>query len=145
MEIISNNVLVLILFHKWEKNYIVKIILYLSSTSSPTLDFYSSSRKGWFTLDLTLDQDIKHKIYSLIHLYSAGFKVSTTKLWEVEEQNSKKQITLLLSVKSTRVFFAIILKGKTKLTFPCKWYSQITQYMWYFCILTKALISYVFS
>ena len=55
----------------------------------PYLGFYSSLIKGWITQDITLGQDINKKTIPS-HIFSAGFKVSTMKLWLVEEWNSLK-------------------------------------------------------
>ena len=41
------------------------------------------------------------------HACSAGFKVSTMKLWAVEEWNSLKQITILLQSSQLKKYFKI--------------------------------------
>ena len=60
----------------------------------PHLGFYSSSIKGWITQD-NLRIRHQHKTISS-HVCTVRFKVSTMKLWAVEEWNSLKQITMFL-------------------------------------------------
>ena len=61
----------------------------------PHLGFYSSSIKGWITQDIIFRTSHQHKTIPG-HTCSIGFKVSTVKLWAVEEWNSLKQITIFL-------------------------------------------------
>ena len=72
-----------------------------------------------------------------------GFKVSTMKLWAVEDWNSLKQITIFLQSSQLETYFKIF-ENKIQLTFSFLWYSQITLYMWYFWILTKAQMTFAF-
>ena len=72
----------------------------------PHLGFYSSSIKGWITQDITLVQGINIKPFPS-HACTAGFKVSTMKLWAVEEWNSLKQITIFLQSSQLEKHFKI--------------------------------------
>jgi len=65
------------------------------------------------------------------------FKVSTLKRWAIEECNSLKQIIILLQSSQLEKHFKIC-ENKTITYLLLVWYSQITHYMWYFWILTKA-------
>jgi len=65
------------------------------------------------------------------------FKVSTLKLWAIEECNNLKQIIILLQSSQLEKHFKIC-ENKTITYLLLVWYSQITHYMWYFWILTKA-------
>jgi hypothetical protein len=72
------------------------------------------------------------------HLCFAKFKVSTIKLWTVEEWNNLKQITIFLQSSQLEKYFKI-LKNKTYLTFFfCGTLKSLN--IWYFWILTKALM-----
>ena len=71
----------------------------------PHLAFYSSLIKGWITQDITLGQD-QHKTISS-HACTVGFKVSTMKLWAVEEWNSLKHITVFLQSSQLEKHFKI--------------------------------------
>jgi hypothetical protein len=73
------------------------------------------------------------------HACTVGFKVYTKKLCIVEEWNSLKQITIFLQSSQLEKQFKILLK--TKHSLPSPFCGTLTLYMWYFWILTKAMMT----
>ena len=71
----------------------------------PHLGFYSSLIKGLITHD---NLGIRHQHKTIpSHTCTVGFKVSTMKLWAVEEWNSLKQITIFLQSSQLEKYFKI--------------------------------------
>ena len=65
---------------------------------------------------LKLNLGIRHQHKTIpSHACTAGFKVSTMKLWAVEEWNSLKQITIFLQPSQLEKYFKIL---KTKHSLP---------------------------
>ena len=114
--------------------FIININYY--QQTPPHLGFYSSSIKGWITQDITLGQDNQHKTIPS-YACTSWLKVSTMKLWAIEECNNLKQIIILLQSSQLEKHFKIC-ENKTITYLLLVWYFQITHYMWYFWILTKA-------
>ena len=71
----------------------------------PHIGFYSSSIKGWITQD-NLRTSHHHKTIPN-HSCTVGSKVSTMKLYAVEEWNSLKQITIFLQSSQLEKHFKI--------------------------------------
>ena len=89
---------------------------------------------------LVLDKRVDYSRYNLrtrhqhktisSHTCTVGFKVSTMKLWAVEEWNSLKQITIFLQSSQLEKHLRFLKQIIAYLLLL--YYSQITLYMWYF-------------
>ena len=105
----------------------------------PHLGFYSSSIKGWITQDITLGQVINIKPFLVIHVLQDS-KCLPWNFGRLKNGTAWNRSLSSISQVNWRNILRFFWKQNIAYLLLL-WFSRISQYMWYFWFLTKALMT----